>query len=442
LGQFNNSETNSVTLSASNCLINSSGSPIDIKIYPCIGVPVATAPTTTKANFSDFTWQEIQWINDMIAANYYEELPSGVTVSYDSTEKEFTITQSSGVVSKVALFDTKDIVLSDSSNTTQTFVVSDFLRNEDAQGHKRGITFTTVGLYKSVTKQHYSGGHSLAHYTINGTAVTANTGSYTHNQAAAGDMVLVSTGDTFISQIKVTDASSNITWYYFNSTTGTDDATNTYYTFTASDNVAKGSTGTWHGIAIDATNGALKMPSFYNNQNKFVMVENGCKLTLSLTAGSTVQITAYNCYNLGGYENSTLRSYLTGTIYSYLPYTLQGLIKPVKIGSSIGGLSYETRNYYDTLWALSVSEVNNTSGAPYENEAGVSGITNSRIMPIFTDNNSRIKKTDNNTGSANYWWLRSPYHNYEDSFWSVHSYGYCGNGYADGSRYVAFGFAL
>ena len=64
------------------------------------------------------------------------------------------------------------------------------------------------------------------------------------------------------------------------------------------------------------------------------------------------------------------------------------------------------------------------------------------LIALFTDNNSRIKKTYNGTGSASSWWLRSPEASSSSSFAIVNNFGNSGANLASTSYGVAFGFCI
>ena len=424
----NSYSTNSVLLNEDNCKI-SGGIPVDIQLYPIIEVPTPKLPTTQKTSFEDYTWLEIKALSNAIASGTTNE----VTVTYDDVEKIYSIHETStGITSTVALFDTKDLTMND--GTTITMQVSGFLHDEDESGNKVGISMDTKNLYSTITKQHYSGSHTFAHYKVNGVQVADNQATYTHTQGeVAGNVEIESTGETYIASVKVTDVTGAMTWYYFSSSTGTNDENNVYYTFAKSNNVAQGNTLSWNGLTIDATNGAFRMPEAYNN--KFVIMESGAKLIVPAPAGSTVLITMYSSYNIGGYENTILRAYLTGELFDNIPTILSTILVPVKKGSSLGGMSYEVEYMYDKVYALSMAEVGlSTTTNPYKYEGSQ--------YPIYTDSASRIKLADNGAGSAYYWWLRSPYCNNENSFYRVYSSGDTNGSYAYYSYRVAFGFAL
>ncbi len=422
-------DSNLISLNADNCRITQNGTPIEIQLYALIEVPVPGLPQTQKNSFSEFTWLEIKALGNAIVAGTTTE----VEVTYDETEKAYSIHEiATDITSVVALHDTKDIVFED--GTVQTVEVADFLHDDDEYGNKLGISFVTKDLYKTLTKKHYSSSHALMHYKVNDVAVADNSATYTHTQGdTAGNVVIESTGDTYISELILTDADGFITTWRFNTTAGTDDDTHKYYNFAKADNVAIGTTKTWNGITINASQGAFALPDYYTQY--FVSAASGCKLTIPVTAGSTLEIKGYTCYNLGGWEYSELRTFLNDTLYPTMPALLKTVISGAKKGSSIGGYAYDVRYFYDKIWALSTAEMGwSTTTKPYKDEG--------TKYPIFTDNASRIKKYNNGEGSANIWWLRSPIYYYGSTFHIVYSSGDWSGYNASNSYGVAFGFAL
>ena len=68
--------------------------------------------------------------------------------------------------------------------------------------------------------------------------------------------------------------------------------------------------------------------------------------------------------------------------------------------------------------------------------------SNQKKFPIFTDNNSRIKKMNNGSGDAYWWWTRSPYYVCSNYFCLVNSNG-SNNGYgASNDSGVCFCFCV
>ena len=114
-----------------------------------------------------------------------------------------------------------------------------------------------------------------------------------------------------------------------------------------------------------------------------------------------------NNTNAGGWDASHLRAWLNDTLYPELPVFWRCLIKQVQVLASKGNTSAEIITSDDYLFLMSQAEVGfNVADAPYCNE--VDPNAENVTFALYTDNNSRIKKSYNGTGSASYWWLRSP----------------------------------
>ena len=136
-----------------------------------------------------------------------------------------------------------------------------------------------------------------------------------------------------------------------------------------------------------------------------------------------------------------MRTWLNETIFAALPRQWQSMIKIVQVRSSIGDTKADISTSNDRLFLLSRAEVGfNVNDVPYKDE--VDPDAENVIFALFTDNNSRIKKTYNGTGSASHWWLRSPEASSSSSFAGVYANGY--NHYYGASAIygVAFGFCI
>lgn len=92
----------------------------------------------------------------------------------------------------------------------------------------------------------------------------------------------------------------------------------------------------------------------------------------------------------GGWESCAMRSWLNSTMLGNLPSDLQSVIKSVP-NQNTSGYGAATTN--DKLWIPSFTEVGLQSGS-----------AEGAKFSIFNSNSDRIRK---NSGSANYWWLRS-----------------------------------
>ena len=109
--------------------------------------------------------------------------------------------------------------------------------------------------------------------------------------------------------------------------------------------------------------------------------------------------------------------------------------------TSAGGTSETIITTQDKLFLLSYAEVGfSTNEVPYKNE--IDADAERKTFAIYTDNNSRIKKTYNGEGAAAGWWLRSPLASYSTSFCGVSTGGGAYGTNAGASIGVAFGFCL
>lgn len=145
--------------------------------------------------------------------------------------------------------------------------------------------------------------------------------------------------------------------------------------------------------------------------------------------------------NVGGWPKTTMRTFLNDSIFSALPQQWRAMIKTVQVMSSAGNTSADIVTSEDKLFLFSQAEVGfNTDAVPYCNE--VDADAEEITFSIFTDNNSRIKKTYNGAGSATHWWLRSPLASSSTGFCIVLSTGGSGHTDAYNSFGVAFGFCI
>ena len=195
--------------------------------------------------------------------------------------------------------------------------------------------------------------------------------------------------------------------------------------------------------------------------------------------------------NTGGWAGCVMRNTTLATIFGYLPNEVQAVIKTVKKITGRYDLSprgtLETTE--DKLFLFSQEEVMGTNywtttgqlsfageGTQYEYfknapipspTSGTGAFTSLEGTGCFYTTDTAVATGYNNrfnqakTTSANryynfnnakaqgdsastscFWWLRSPYYGDSGSFCYVGNYGSSGNGYADGSRGVAFGFCI
>lgn len=143
--------------------------------------------------------------------------------------------------------------------------------------------------------------------------------------------------------------------------------------------------------------------------------------------------------NEGGWDESEMRTSTMATLLSQLPSDLQGVIKQVNKKATAGGASTSITTSADKLWLLAEVEVDGTTSAGYADEGEQYEYW--KTVKDGTVAADRIKYLSNGSGSAYYWWLRSPSVSNSDIFRCISSTG--GVGYsASGTRGVSFGFCV
>ncbi len=139
--------------------------------------------------------------------------------------------------------------------------------------------------------------------------------------------------------------------------------------------------------------------------------------------------------NAGSFTGSAMYDWLQNTLYPALPEDLRGLIKAVDKKTSAGQQSTTIKTESMKLFLFSPIENGlRTTTDVYKDEG--------ETYPIFTDNNSRIKRLANGAGSADWWWERSPYAGYSATFCFVISNGGASYSGASHSGGVCFGFCI
>jgi len=145
--------------------------------------------------------------------------------------------------------------------------------------------------------------------------------------------------------------------------------------------------------------------------------------------------------NVGGWRDCAMRNWLNNTAFPELPRHWKTMIAKVIVLSSQGNTSANIISSEDWLYLRSMAEVGfRTAENPYMYE--VDSEAEDLKCSLFTDNNSRIKKYYNGTGSADNWWLRSPWSSNTTNFAIVTSNGYEYSNVASDSYGVSFGFSL
>lgn len=144
--------------------------------------------------------------------------------------------------------------------------------------------------------------------------------------------------------------------------------------------------------------------------------------------------------NAGGWDESEMRTSTMATLLSQLPSDLQGVIKQVNKKATAGGASTSITTSADKLWLLAEVEVDGTTSAGYADEGEQYEYW--KTVKDGTVAADRIKYLSNGSGSANYWWLRSPNVGGTTSFRGFGSTGGVGASNAHHTRGVSFGFCV
>ncbi len=136
--------------------------------------------------------------------------------------------------------------------------------------------------------------------------------------------------------------------------------------------------------------------------------------------------------NSGGWKSSTMRTSTMATMKGYMPAAWQTAIKPVNKVSGLGGGSTSgTETVSDSCFLLSEIEIYGSTSNSVSGEG--------TQYAYYKAGNSKVK---NRSGSANYWWERSPASGSSNSFCIVFGLGNAGTRSATTSYGVAFSFCV
>ena len=137
--------------------------------------------------------------------------------------------------------------------------------------------------------------------------------------------------------------------------------------------------------------------------------------------------------NKGGWAKSKMRTVYMQRIENLLPDDVRAALQPVVKTTTKGGGSDEIEMTVDKLFLFSEVEIVGSDAADSGDDEGAQ-------YKYFEKPENRVKHR--NSGSAYYWWLRSPYVTSTYYFWCV---SYDGNVNDLGASYslgVSFGFCL
>ena len=191
-------------------------------------------------------------------------------------------------------------------------------------------------------------------------------------------------------------------------------------------------------IAINGTAYAFKVMGF--NHDTLTSSTAYGSATATGKAGMTLQMA--DCLagkaqmnssntNSGGWENCAMRKSNMATYLSQLTSAWQNVIKQVNKLSSAGSQSTTIKTTADKIFLLSEVEIFGSTSYSVSGEG--------TQYAYYKAGNSKVK---NVSGSASYWWERSPYASSAAYFCIVYSSGAAGNTFASYSHGVAFGFCV
>ena len=143
--------------------------------------------------------------------------------------------------------------------------------------------------------------------------------------------------------------------------------------------------------------------------------------------------------NVGGFPASALYDYLNGTILNGLPSDLRSALKTTYKWYGTGNNTTNGQWHGCKVWIpLEYEMFGTTTYSPATEHSN----GNARKYPIFTDITSRIKKQNNGSGSANWYWEASPFASSATSFCGVNSNGTSNGNAASITNGVCFGLSI
>ena len=190
-------------------------------------------------------------------------------------------------------------------------------------------------------------------------------------------------------------------------------------------------------LALNGTNYAFDVIGF--NHDTLTTATAYGSTTNTGKAGITFQMhdlfaTTYfmNNSNSGGWKKSTMRTSTMATMKGYMPVAWQKAIKPVNKVSGTGeAVSGNTETVSDSCFLLAEIEIFGSTTNSVSGEG--------TQYAYYKAGNSKVK---NMSGSAYYWYERSPRSGGSKDFCYVYRNGTSDRTYASDSRGVAFGFCV
>ena len=143
--------------------------------------------------------------------------------------------------------------------------------------------------------------------------------------------------------------------------------------------------------------------------------------------------------NVGGFPGSALYETLSTDIWNAIPEECRNAVRTIYKWYGTGNGTNNGEWFGSKIWVPLEYEM---FGTTYSAPATEHSTSNARKYPIFTDDNSRIKKMNNGAGSAQWYWEASPYAGYMTYFCVAYGYGNAGNYGASSASGVCFGLCV
>lgn len=155
---------------------------------------------------------------------------------------------------------------------------------------------------------------------------------------------------------------------------------------------------------------------------------------IDLPGGDKLHGTDASNTNSGGFTGSEMYSWLQNTLLPTLPSDLQAVLKSVNKKTSAGSQSSTINTNSMKLFLFSEIEI---FGSTTYSKAGEGS-----QYSYFATAANRIKYLSNGSGSADWWWERSPHGSDSATFCYVVSNGSASHASANATNGVCFGFCV
>lgn len=293
--------------------------------------------------------------------------------------------------------------------------------------NKPNVYDVQIGAYNVYVAHSSSTPTDISQFTLKATVETT---SYTYTTNSTSDCYVliapVSTGG--IENTELTGVTKTVSSFTFSS------ATWKQIDLVAQNNKASNyfAVGDQKSITIGTT--SYKVAIYGFNHDDLSDGSGKAKMTIGLVncLATTYAMNSSNT-NVGGWTGSQMYQTLNEAIFGDLPEELRNLIKPVKKKTSAGNQLTTINVSNDKLFLFSEHEIFGSKSYSVGNEG--------TRYAIFATSSNRVKKLGD-SGSAYYWWERSPGASNATYFCGVNSDGSANATNASSAYGVCFGFCI